>query len=331
MIAECSALAIGVVAGRVASLWAASMVESYTPVGVRQCRKCGHQRSVFARLVRPGGQCPECRTQWPRWPAVATFLTSVLFMVFAWALLQEHVQTVTEVRPSRPMEWERLPFHLCLLFLLVTATLTDLLDYVIPDSITIAGAIIGVMGATLSGELQMIHLWVDWSGIDVDINGQYIPDWIKQHQHLHGFCWSLTGLVAGASMIWIGRLAARAILGFHAIGFGDVTLMGMVGAFIGWQPVLCAIAISPCVGIILGASVWMLTGRTYVAFGPYLCGGTIVVLFLWHRLWEAERLRLVFSHLPTVFGIIGASFAVYCVLLAGLRLFLATPADKLRA
>ena len=257
-------------------------------------------------------------------------MTALLFTIFAWALVKWQVQSVTEVRPSRDLLFERLPFHLCLLFFLVTATLTDLLDYVIPDPVTALGTLVAVVGATATGELQMIHLWVDWSGVDVAINGQYIPDWIKLHQHLHGLAWSLTGLLTGASVIWAGRLAARAILGFHAIGFGDVTLMGMVGAFIGWQPVLCAIALSPFVGIVLGVSVWMLTGRTYVAFGPYLCGGTVLVLFLWHRLWETERLRLLFSHLPTIAGILRAAFGVYCLLLLGLRLFLATPAHRLR-
>lgn len=331
MITGLCVFAIGLLAGRIASLWSAALVEPFTPVGIATCRKCGTQRSLTQRILFPTGRCGECRTRWPRWPSLATWLTAILFTVFAWALAQGQVQSVTEVRPSRDLLFERLPFHLCLLFFLITATLTDLLDYVIPDQITITGTLIALVAAMATGELQMIHLWVDWSGIDVAINGQYIPDWIKHHQHLHGFAWSFIGLLTGAAVIWAGRLAARGILGFHAIGFGDVTLMGMVGAYIGWQPVLCAIALSPFVGIALGASVWMLTGRTYVAFGPYLCGGTVLVLFLWQRLWETERLRLLFSHLPTIAGILGAAFAVYCLLLLGLRLFLATPTDKLKA
>lgn len=321
---------IGLLAGRIASLWSVALVEPFTPTGVAVCRKCGHPRSAIQRFLRSFGRCQQCQAKWPLWPSVAPWLVAILFSVFAWALVQGQVQSVTEVRPSRDLLFERLPFHLCLLFFLTTATLTDLLDYVIPDPITLSGTFIALIAATVSGELQMIHLWVDWSGIDVAINGQYIPEWIKHHQHLHGLVWSLTGVLTGASVIWAGRLAARGILGFHAIGFGDVTLMGMVGAFIGWQPVLCAIALSPFVGIILGAAVWMCTGRTYVAFGPYLCGGTVLVLFLWHRLWETERLRLLFSHLPTIAGLLGAAFGVYCLLLLGLRLFLSTPTHKLK-
>ena len=59
-----------------------------------------------------------------------------------------------------------------------------------------------------------------------------LPQWMKDHQHLHGLAWSLCGAVSGASLVWAGRVAANRILGFPAIGFGDVTLMAMIGAIV---------------------------------------------------------------------------------------------------
>ncbi|MCL0324223.1 A24 family peptidase, partial [Escherichia coli] len=85
----------------------------------------------------------------------------------------------------------------------------------------------------------------------VEIYGPYLPDWMKNHPHLHGLAWSLAGMLAGGGIIWLGRVSSRLILGQPAIGFGDVTLMAMIGAFIGWQPVLCAMAVAPVCGVIL--------------------------------------------------------------------------------
>jgi hypothetical protein len=67
-----------------------------------------------------------------------------------------------------------------------------------------------------------------------------------------------------------------------------------------------------------------------VAFGPYLCIAAFLVLCTWGYLWEGLRLRMVFSHWPTIAGMVGGAFAAFCILLVGLRIFRETPAAKLR-
>jgi leader peptidase (prepilin peptidase)/N-methyltransferase len=106
--------------------------------------------------------------------------------------------------------------------------------------------------------------------------------------------------------------------------------MAMIGAFLGWQPTLCALAIAPLVGLILGLGGRILTGRAFVAFGPYLCIAAFLVLCTWGYLWEGLRLRIIFSHWPTIAGMVGGAFAAFCLLLVGLRIFRETPAVKLR-
>ena len=46
---------------------------------------------------------------------------------------------------------------------------------------------------------------------------------------------ALVGLVAGGGIVWVVRLIGAVALRREAMGFGDVTLMAMVGAFVGWQ------------------------------------------------------------------------------------------------
>jgi leader peptidase (prepilin peptidase)/N-methyltransferase len=107
--------------------------------------------------------------------------------MFSWLLIKGGCQTITEVRPASPLWSNRLPFHLLLLFFLITAVITDYLDYVIPDEITRTGVFLAVALSTVSGELQMVHIWVDWSDPLVSIYGPWLPQWMKDHEHLHGF------------------------------------------------------------------------------------------------------------------------------------------------
>lgn len=323
---------LGLIAGRIASIWAAATIEDSVRVGLRRCDVCGKPVSIIrqALLWFPGIRCDACGARDRMWPFWTSICTAVLFTGFGWLLVSYRCQTVTEVQPSVELWQNRLPFHLLFIFLLTTATVTDFLDYVIPDLVVLPGALMAVLWATLSGELQMIHVWVNWDDDLVTLYGPYLPDWMRQYQHLHGFVWSLSGAVTGAGLMWAGRKAAHLILGIPAIGFGDVTLMAMVGAFMGWQPTLCVLAIAPLIGIVLGLGGRIVTGRSFVAFGPYLSIAACIVLCTWKLLWEDLGQRIIFSHWPTVAGMTAGSFTVFCILLIALRIFRSTPAERLR-
>ncbi len=322
----------GFISGRIAAVWAASTIDEAITTGLRACNACqrrfGLSRQLLSLLFRI--RCPSCQHLDRIWPVAASIFSAAAFSLFTWLLLDRACQSVVEVQPSIPLWQNRLPFHLLFVFFLTTATITDLLDYVIPDVVVAIGTLIAIALATLSGELQMVHVWVDWDYELVTLYGPWLPDWMKQHQHLHGLVWSSCGLLTGAGIMWAGRLAAHRILRMPAIGFGDVTLMAMIGAFMGWQPTLCVLAIAPLAGLVLGLGGRIITGRSFVAFGPYLCFAAFIVLCTWRWLWEGLQLKIIFSHWPTVAGMVGGAFAAYCLLLVGLRVFMAMPAEKLR-
>ncbi len=323
---------IGFVAGRLASVWAASQIEDAVVIGVRRCEMCRTPVSRVRQLISCFSRmrCPNCGAADRAWPIWVSLTTAIAFASFGWLLIEFGSQSVSEVRPSLELWKNRLPFHLLFIFLLTTATVTDFLDYVIPDMVVLPGALLAVLLATFSGELQMIHVWVDWDYDFVALYGPYLPQWMKDHQHVHGLVWSSCGLLLGAGLMWAARIVASWILGVPAIGFGDVTLMAMIGAFMGWQPVLCVLAIAPFVGIIIGFGGRLITGRSFVAFGPYLCIAAFAVLCTWRMLWEGLRLKIIFSHWPTVVAMVAGSFIAFCILLAALRMFRATPVERLR-
>ncbi len=66
------------------------------------------------------------------------------------------------------------------------------------------------------------------------------------------------------------------------MGGGDVKMMGMVGAFIGWKGVLLTTLLGSLTGAIVGVSLMALNkaGRkTRIPFGPYLAFGALISLF----------------------------------------------------
>lgn len=177
----------------------------------------------------------------------------------------------------------------------------------------------------------MMHLWVNWDAAVAGLRGPAIPEWIQGFHRMHGLAWSMAGLLMGASLTWLVRWLSHRILSYPALGLGDVTLMAMVGAFIGWQATLITLAISPLTGIVMGILIRLVTGRSFVAYGPYLALSAVLVTGTWRWLWaDFFTLRVVFSHWPSVAGLIGFSYVVLCVLLLLLRIFRTLPTERLR-
>jgi hypothetical protein len=70
------------------------------------------------------------------------------------------------------------------------------------------------------------------------------------------------------------------------MGFGDVTLMAMIGAFLGWQACLMIFFFSPFAALIVAVAQWLFTRRHDIAFGPYLCLAALYVIVKWQDVWE---------------------------------------------
>lgn len=251
---------------------------------------------------------------------VTMLATGCLFAVGAFAIVALEGQRVHEVVPQVFWRYGRLLSHLVLLALLITATATDLREYIIPDGITSLGTLLGVVLATASGDVQLIHFWVDWNHPLVAVMGPEIPEWIKQHPHWHGLVWSLAGAVSGACITWLSRLISSFVLGQEAMGFGDVTLMAMIGSFLGWQPMVFVFLLAPFCGIIVGLVVKTMLNRSFVPYGPYLSVAALIVTWFWKWIWQWEptpnvSIRKLFGDIPSL-AILGAvSFVLLSVLL----------------
>ena len=262
------------------------------------------------------------RTRWLR-GALIVLATALIFGLFHRASLEQGCLETAEVQPSGIGRYWRLAYHLTLLGLLILATAIDFDCYMIPDSITLPGSLIGIFGAALIGEAQICHLWVDWAVAIPQLRGPYIPGWYDQHRFLHAFAWSLAGLSTGAGLTWLARQVSSRVLGQEAMGSGDVTLMAMIGSFLGWQAVTLVFLIAPLTGIIVGVLIRTISGKTYLPYGPWLSIAAAIVLFSWSRLWE--QTRMIFSDWMSVAMLGTAGGVGFVVLLFLVQLYKSIP------
>jgi len=128
-----------------------------------------------------------------------------------------------------------------------------------------------------------------------------------------GLLTALVGLAGGGLVVWIVRLVSRWSLGREAMGFGDVTLLGMIGAFVGWQAALMIFFLAPLAGVVVGLVQLILTRQTEMAFGPYLCLATVGVILSWPALWHGYAVDLF-----ALGWIVPGLFAAGACLMAGM-------------
>jgi prepilin signal peptidase PulO-like enzyme (type II secretory pathway) len=136
--------------------------------------------------------------------------------------------------------------------------------------------------------------------------------WLRGEEAWHGLMSALIGLAVGAGMIWMIRLIGGAALRQEAMGFGDVTLMAMIGAFFGWQAVIIVFFIAPFVGAVFGIVQWLLIRQNVLPYGPFLCLAALVTLLFWAPLWDYA------SQMFEIPWLVPSAIVVCLPLLAGL-------------
>ncbi len=100
---------------------------------------------------------------------------------------------------------------------------------------------------------------------------------------------SLIGLAVGGGSLWAVAFGYEAITKREGMGMGDVKLLAMIGAWLGWKAVIFTIFFASFAGTLIGglAMVIQRQGRHYaVPFGPFLAFGALVYIF-----WGPEIIR----------------------------------------
>jgi leader peptidase (prepilin peptidase) / N-methyltransferase len=144
-----------------------------------------------------------------------------------------------------------------------------------------------LLGLGLAGTAVIAAVWY-WGGLKADwgrfsLWGRVVlpcqPSWLSLLS-------ALVGMVAGGAIIWIVRIIGGVTLRREAMGFGDVTLMAMIGAFLGWQTCLIVFFLAPVAGLVFGVAQLILVRNPEIPYGPFLCLGALVAIVAWEPIWN---------------------------------------------
>jgi len=129
--------------------------------------------------------------------------------------------------------------------------------------------------------------------IFIDFDHQIIPDVITYPGIITGFISSLIlpnityrdsliGIMLGGGILYLIALGYIAIAKREGMGGGDIKLLAMIDAFLGWQALPFTILVSALLGSVVGIIAMLKTGKDTkmaIPFGPFLSIGAILYLF----------------------------------------------------
>jgi leader peptidase (prepilin peptidase)/N-methyltransferase len=105
---------------------------------------------------------------------------------------------------------------------------------------------------------------------------------------------AVIGALVGGGSLWLMGFLWEKLRGVEAMGLGDVKMMFMVGAYLGWRLAVLTIFFGVFTGSFAGIAVMAKRGRNMqmmLPFGIFLGIGAIFSLFVGHRIieWYASR------------------------------------------
>ncbi|MBW1721144.1 MAG: prepilin peptidase [Deltaproteobacteria bacterium] len=128
----------------------------------------------------------------------------------------------------------------------------------------------------------------------IDLHHKIIPDIISLPGIAAGFLaslpgwtgttWSdsLIGVIGGGGFLFLIALLFKKLTGKEGMGGGDVKLLAMIGAWLGWRSLPFVILTSSLAGILIGGLSLLVSGkglRSRIPFGPFLALGSLMYLY----------------------------------------------------
>jgi len=184
---------------------------------------------------------------------------------------------------------------------------------------------LGLMLARVAREPSTWRLvWLGLAG-----SAGILATWLWTSTSWMGLLSALVGLAAGGGLIWAVRIIGYAVLRREAMGFGDVTLMAMIGSFLGWQSCLLIFFLAPIAGLVIGVIQVVFRRGSEIPYGPFLCLAAAVVMIRWQAFWEwMEMVLAVLGPLVPIFMV--ACLAAMALVLAVWRVLRAAVRRVLR-
>jgi leader peptidase (prepilin peptidase)/N-methyltransferase len=243
---------------------------------------CIHRIPADESVVHPGSRCPRCRTPIAWHDNVP---------VLSWLWLRARCRSCQAPIPARYPLIEIATGTLAVLALaafgpsaeagiafaftaaLLLITFIDLDHRFIPDEVSLPGIVVGLAASFLDAPPTPLE--------------------------------SLLGTLAGGGILWAVAWGYERATGVEGMGLGDVKLLAMIGAFLGWQAIPLVLIVASVTGSLAGLVLIVVRGgsrtgrrvvrllgiralpsfarraarRTAIPFGPFLALGALLALY----------------------------------------------------
>lgn len=133
---------------------------------------------------------------------------------------------------------------------LLTIIFIDFYHQIIPDAITLSGIVVGFACSFVNAD-------VGWQA-------------------------SAIGILAGGGSFYLIAATYYLLTKREGMGGGDIKLLAMIGAFLGWTALPFVVFSSSFIGTVAGIGAMLKQkkgGKTVIPYGPFLAIGSILYLF----------------------------------------------------
>lgn len=220
------------------------------------CPKCGrripaYDNIPFVSFILLGGECRSCKgrisLRYPLVELLTALLTLALFIHFGLSY--------------------NFFLYMVMLWGLIVATFVDIPHRIIPDEVSVGGLIIGFIMVSITG----------FSFTPLKFN-------------FNPMLGSFLGIITGGGIIYLTgvlfdlvyfKLLRRPPIGgeTESMGAGDVKLLAMIGAFMGWKMALLTFFLAPFLGIAFGIANLIMKKDHTIPYGPFLSVAALFSLF----------------------------------------------------
>lgn len=209
-------------------------------------------------IVSPRSRCPSCGREIRAWEniPIASFVAlggkcAGCGGGISWRYPAVEALTAAGFAAIFLLDGPGVPLARDLVFfsLLVPITFIDVDHRIIPDELSLGGLAAGLLLSFVPGG--------DWKG-------------------------SVTGALLGGGILYATAFLYEKVRGAEGMGGGDIKLLAMIGAFLGWQSLPFVVFGSSLLGTVAGVGAMVKQrkgGKTVIPYGPFLAIAALLYLF----------------------------------------------------
>jgi len=218
-------------------------------------------------IIAPRSQCPHCQTQISARDNIPLFSFLILFgkcrtcgepINIRYPIVELLTGLVVVALLARfGLSYQLIPL-VPFVFVLIVVSFIDIDFQLIPDRFTVSMTVFGLLGALLDTIIPNFHFWPTT------------------------FVNALLGTLVGFFVLFLFSYGYYWLTGVEGMGGGDLKMLAMVGAFLGWEKTLLTLFLACFIGSLLAMPLWLFAGKgrhTRITFGPFLALGAFFCLF----------------------------------------------------